>query len=107
MSTRIPQKAFESPALQWQSDKKGSFAYPARFNGRVPLKVRLLLTVMPDIPIIIVPDGGTLCIEGNEYYVWVNSYGAVSAILPNGEMLGLKPDEFEVTEWHKINKNTK
>lgn len=45
---------------------------------------------------------GLLCIQGNEYYVWVNSYGAVSAILPNGEQLGLKPDEFEVIEWHQI-----
>jgi hypothetical protein len=93
-------KTKESPALKWQSDKEAPFTYPAHWNGKVPLKVKLKMTVMPDIPLIFVPDGGTLCIEGNEYYVWVNKHGAVSAILPNGEQLGLKPNEFEVSEWH-------
>jgi hypothetical protein len=35
-----------------------------------------------------------------EYEVWVNAHGAVAAILPSGELLGLKPYEFEVIEWH-------
>lgn len=92
-----------SPALQWQSDRGGRMDYPARFRGRVPLKVVVAKNVTPDLmefkkELRIKDD--TICLKDNEYYVWVNSYGAVSAILPNGERLGLLPSEFDVTEWH-------
>jgi hypothetical protein len=97
---QIIEKAKTSPALTQQWKSNDSFAYPKKYGSKVPLKVKLKMTVMPDIPLIFVPEGGTLCIEGNEYYVWVNKHGAVSAILPNGERLGLKPNEFEVTEYH-------
>lgn len=72
--------------------------YPERYNKRVPLKVRMLQTVVPDLPFALEP--GTEALAGLNYYVWVNSYGAVSAILDNGYKLGLEPNEFEVTEWH-------
>lgn len=71
--------------------------YPERYNKRVPLKVRMLQSVTSDIPLSCTIQG---CIDGMEYYVFVNSYGAISAILDNGKQLGLKPNEFEVTEWH-------
>lgn len=92
-----------SPALEWQSDRKGRASYPANFRGRVPLKVKLAKTVTPDLmefrnELRIKDD--TICLKDNEYYVWVNSYGAVSSILENGEKLGLLPSEFDVTEWH-------
>jgi len=95
--------ALTSPALQWQSDRGGRMDYPARFRGRVPLKVVVAKNVTPDLmefkkELRIKDD--TICLKDNEYYVWVNSYGAVSAILPNGERLGLLPSEFDVTEWH-------
>lgn len=95
--------ALTSPALQWQSDRGGRMDYPARFRGRVPLKVVVAKNVTPDLmefkkELKIKDD--TICLKDNEYYVWVNSYGAVSAILPNGERLGLLPSEFDVTEWH-------
>jgi len=95
--------ALTSPALKWQSDRGGRSNYPANFRGRVPLKVKTAKTVKPDLPqfnkLIGVKDD-TICLVDNEYFVWVNSYGAVSAILPNGEKLGLLPSEFDVTEWH-------
>jgi len=96
--------ALLSPALEWQSDRGGRFDYPANFRGRVPLKVKVAKKVEPDLPWLKKELGvkdDTVCLKDNEYYVWVNSYGAVSAILPNGERLGLLPSEFDVIEWHE------
>lgn len=96
--------ALTSPALEWQSNKGGRNAYPANYRGRVPLKVRVAKKVTPDLPFLHKDLGvknDTVCEKDNEYYVWVNSYGAVSAILPNGEKLGLLPSEFDVVEWHE------
>lgn len=96
--------AKSSPALQWQSNEKGRFGYPARYRGRVPLKVMLAKTVTPDLmefkEVLGIKDD-TVALKDNEYYVWVNSYGSVSANLHNGEKLGLLPCEFDVTDWHK------
>ena len=78
--------------------KDRSFNYPERFSGRVPKTIRTTRRVTPDFPICIVkPD----CIASaeTEYPAWTNSHGAVCAILPNGEKLGLYPSEFEVVEW--------
>ena len=95
--------ALTSPALEWQSNRGGRNNYPANFRGKVPLKVKVAKKVEPDFAWLKKDLGekeGTVCQKDNEYYVWVNSYGAVSAILPNGERLGLLPSEFDVTEWH-------
>lgn len=95
-----------STALKWQSDRQGRFAYPANFRGRVPLKVKLAKDVTPDLmeykEILGIKDS-TIALKDNEYYVYVNSYGAVSAILADGKQLGLLPSEFDVTEWHDKN----
>ena len=89
------ERAFESPALKLR--KEGE--YPDRFCNRVPLMVAPKITVHSDLPHFI--NGGDLVAEGKrEYYVWVNSYGAVTANLPGGKQLGLKPHEFEVTQYH-------
>lgn len=81
----------KSPALRMR--KPG---YPARFNGRVPRLVRTRRTIRPDLPFLAGPN----CVarETNVYLAWTNSYGAVAAVTPGGN-LGLKPDEFEVVEW--------
>ena len=95
--------ALTSPALEWQSDRVGRNSYPANFRGRVPLKVKVAKKVEPDFPWLknkLLVKSDTVCQKDNEYYVWVNSYGAVSAILPNGNKLGLLPSEFDVTVWH-------
>lgn len=93
--------AKQSPALKWMSDKEGSFAYPAYFNGKVPLKARMNTAVKSEVPFG--PSNGLVALYSYEYYVWVNSYGAVSAILDNGDRLGLKPGEFTVIEYHEPN----
>jgi hypothetical protein len=95
-----------SPALEWKSNKKGRFSYPANFRGMVPLKVKLAKTVKPDLmqfASILGIKKDTVALKDKEYFVWVNSYGAISAILKNGERLGLIPSEFDVTEWHPNN----
>ena len=94
------EKANQSPALVWMSNKKHPFTYPDKFNGKVPLKVTTKKNVYPDFVIQGKTKKGTECKSGFEYYCWVNSYGAVSAILANGEQLGLYPNEFEVSEYH-------
>ncbi len=85
-----------SPALHNQSD-----VYPERYNGRVPLRVKMLMDVGPDLPwyIEMIKAKTVTAVAGQEYEVYVNSHGAVMAVIGN-EMLGLRPDEFEVTAWH-------
>ena len=100
------QIAKTSAALEWQSDRPAPFTYPAHWEGKVPLKIRMKGTVTSDIPMWFPEDADLLCIAGNEYYCWVNSYGALSAILPNGKQLGLKPGEFEVIEFHSQNETS-
>lgn len=95
--------ALTSPALKHQSNEPGRSCYPANFRGRVPLKVKLAKTVAPDLleyaPILDI-KADTVALKDQEYYVWVNSQGAVLAILENGEKLGLLPSEFDVIDWH-------
>jgi hypothetical protein len=84
----------DSPALAQQSD-----LYPSHYAGRVPLRVRVLKDVTSDFPIML----PLLARRNGIYDVWVNSHGAVSAFVPvDGglTLLGLKPAEFEVVEWH-------
>jgi hypothetical protein len=89
---------FDSPALTYQA--KG---YP--FNGLIPYRVRMTKTVTPD-SIFLYPKtfrSEIIARNGEEYSAWVNSYGAVAVIIDLVETnitLGVKPDEFEVTEWH-------
>lgn len=82
-----------------------SDGYPKRYNRKVPKKVKMLQTVTTDLPLFILEmkEGETvpMAIGGNEYYVNVNCHGAVSAIFDDGQMLGLKPAEFEVIEFHE------
>jgi hypothetical protein len=85
----------ESPALSYQSEH-----YPASWRGKVPKRVNIVITVHPDFSFLCAEH--TVAHGGEDYDVTVNSHGAVSAILPNGERLGLKPYEFEVVEWHDL-----
>jgi hypothetical protein len=87
----------ESPALSKQSE-----LYPQRYEGRVPLRVRLTKTVTADVmpyPLCLTQDHLAMVI-GQEVSVWVNSHGAVAGIDAEGRCLGLKPDEFEVVQFH-------
>lgn len=98
-------KAKTSPALNYQHKGKPRESYPANYFGKVPLKVKMATEVKPD-PIFLLGEAlgiepDRICLKEGEYFVWVNSYGAVSSILPNGNTLGLLPSEFVVTEWHE------
>jgi len=79
------------PALHYQSEN-----YPADWHGRVPKRVRICKAERSDIPIPPVLEAKL----GTQYEVYVNSHGAVAAILPEMQLLGLLPDEFEIVEWH-------
>lgn len=86
-----------SPALEKRSE-----LYPASWHDRVPKRIRMAKTVRSDVPVFLkghssFPD--ITAHNGIEYDCWVNSHGAVVAILDD-EMLGVKPYEFEVIEWH-------
>lgn len=71
----------DSPALSYQSEH-----YPSSWHGKVPRRVRLTTRVWSDFPFKFLEVE-----KGVEVPVWVNSHGAVAAILPNGDTLGLKP----------------
>lgn len=88
----------ESPALKFKSNH-----YPARFNGRVPKRIKMLMDVRPDFLCGLAGGGGgpgTILRAGEIYEAWTNSHGAVAGYCANGFKLGVKPDEFEVEAWH-------
>lgn len=78
--------------------KEKSKYYPKAWNGRTPKTIRMLQTVWPDVPRTRDATVGP-AEQGTEYPAWTNSHGAVCAVFPNGERLGVKPREFEVVEW--------
>lgn len=87
----------DCPALHARHIAKG---YP--FGDKVPKTVRLKQTVTTDMIDGIGFIGKPLIATNSTTYpAWTNSYGAVCAVFPNGDRLGLKPDEFEIVEWHE------
>ena len=88
----------ESPALNGVSE------HWLEKWGRVPKRVLMLRTALPDHILVLVKPKwrGLAAVKGQEYPVWVNSHGAVSAVLPGGHRLGLYPAEFEVVEFHEL-----
>jgi hypothetical protein len=85
---------WKSPALTHRS-----YRYPARFEDRVPMFVKPRFNVRPDFPGIIGAPADSMARKDQSYPAWTNSLGAVAAVLESGWLLGLKPDEFEVTGW--------
>lgn len=64
-----------------------------------PTKIRMLKTVRPDFPFLLDEKRrGIILISGQEYPCLCNPLGAVAAVFPDGVLLGVKPDEFEVVE---------
>lgn len=84
----------ESPAIQFQSSD-----YPARFEGRVPLLAVATKEIAPDPGHSFTYAKDAYIRAGEIFICYTNSYGAVLAILPNGEEIGARPDEFEVIEY--------
>lgn len=92
------QIAGTSPALAFQAPE-----YPAHYKGRVPLIVQTTCRVQSN-GIVALAHGRVLSVaEGSEHYCFVNSFGAVSAIVEEGQQLGLIPSEFFVVQWHLDN----
>lgn len=89
MTTRL-----DSPALKSQST-----GYPHSWHGKVPSRIRMNWTVGSDnVPF----QHKRLCaVSGKEYDAYVNSHGALCAIFDDGDMLGLKPNEFSIVGWHE------
>ena len=88
----------DCPALHARHLHKG---YP--FGDKVPKTVRLKQMVTTDIipgTAMFISPKPLVAHDGRTYPAWTNSYGAVCAVFPDGDKLGLKPDEFEVIEWH-------
>lgn len=83
---------------------KRSNSYP--FGERVPRTVQMLKTVTPDpmpgIGLAYIKGSVPIASAGQSYHEWTNSHGAVSAVMPDGERLGLRPAEFEVDTWNNL-----
>lgn len=84
-----------SPALKHQSS-----VYPASWNGRVPKRVKTTMMIRSDMPPGMPARKRLTAMAGTEFDCYVNIYGAVTIIFESGEMLGVKPAEFVVIEWH-------
>ena len=87
---------YNSPALTYRSSHYPRFGFEGQ-EQRVPLRVRTTQDVHSDFPGLFGPP--LLCLKDEIYECWVNSHGAVSAFTDGG-ILGLKPDEFTVVEYH-------
>lgn len=85
------ERAKRSAALTNQAED-----YPAKYEGKVPLQVKMLMKVNSDLPWAT----HIMAMKNEIYYVHVNSHGAVTALLHSGEELGIKSHEFEVVAWH-------
>ena len=70
MNTPFKEIVMSSPALKQLSEH-----YPPNRYGKVPLKIKMAITVKSDLPIIIQPKKDMIAYEGQEYFVWCNSHG--------------------------------
>lgn len=89
------------PAMQKRCVDQG---YP--FGDRVPKRVRMLCTVtsdfLPGTMISVAVGDPLVAVNQQTFPAWTNSYGAVAVHMPDGRKLGVKPDEFEVVDWHQF-----
>ena len=93
--TEIVRQIVDCPALSCRWTDKG---YP--FGNRIPLAIRLTRTVRPDFPMNV--GRSAVGSEGYIFPAWTNSYGAVAALMSDGKLLGVKPNEFVVVEWLEL-----
>ncbi|MBC2692604.1 DUF4406 domain-containing protein [Pseudomonas sp. MBT-1] len=55
---------------------------------------------MPVIGFTYITGAVPTAVISQTFRAWTNSYGAVAAVMSDGQCLGLKPGEFEVCTWH-------
>lgn len=72
----------DSPAI-----KRRSRHYPPDWEGKVPLRIRITENV------------ATLAV-GNTFDVWVTRHGHTFAIVENGCMIQVFPNEYEILSFH-------
>ncbi|SEI17012.1 DUF4406 domain-containing protein [Pseudomonas asplenii] len=91
------QKHIDCPALH-----KRFAGYP--YGDQVPRTVRMLKDVtadpMPGIGFAYIDGPVPFAKQQDILPAWTNSHGALTAVLPDGRRLGLRPGEFEVDSWH-------
>lgn len=93
----------DSPFWNSIALKKRSEHWPKRFGNAVPMRIRMLMTVRPDFAFILPPEKrDMILIQGRTYDATTNSHGAVCGVCGCGNVLGVKPDEFEVVEWYPV-----
>lgn len=90
----FPISSLDSPAI-----KSRSAAYP--FGGKVPSRVRMLRTCMPDASVYVEPQHYPIAYIGAQYACFVESNGEVAAILPNGQLIHVPHDAFMVVAFHQ------
>ena len=83
----------DCPALSCRWTDKG---YP--FGNRIPLTIKLTCRVRPDLPLGRDIEGN----EGETFPAWTNSYGAVSALMPDGKLLGVNPTNLQLLNGSKF-----
>ncbi|UIF89436.1 hypothetical protein [Cupriavidus sp. UYPR2.512] len=89
----FPIKPVDSPAITSRSA-----AYP--FGAKVPSRVRMLRTCMPDAALLVEPQHYPIAYIGAQYACFVESNGEVAAILPTGQLLHVPHDAFTVVGFH-------
>jgi len=73
-------------------NRRGNFTRPPM----VPARVRIIRRVTGDPPL-----GHGTVIDPGEYNAHCNRWGAVSVVASDGNLLGLRLDEFEPIAWRK------
>ena len=89
----FPVSPVDSPAITSRSA-----AYP--FGGKVPSRVRMLRTCMPDASLFVEPQHYPIAYIGAQYACFVESNGEVAVILPTGQLIHVPHDAFTVVGFH-------
>lgn len=85
---------FGSPALSVRSP-----AYPQRWEGKVPLRV-VMVEKACCLRMWVGKIKQPTALQGTIFDVWVDWNGSVLALFESGEVMGLRPHEYRVVEWH-------
>ncbi len=87
----------EANAGDTRRDQDAECGAPAEGGSRI--KIRMKVTVRPDWPFNFQkPYNVLVLVAGQIYEAIQNKHGAVFGICENGELMGVKPGEFEIIE---------
>ena len=83
----------DSPAIEARSA-----AYP--FGDKVPSRVLMLRTCVPEAPLYVEPRHYPIAYIGTRYPCFVESNGEVAVILRSGQLMHVPHDAFMVADYH-------